>query len=121
MASHMQGNLGQTALSDPMALSAKCRDAMEAILCCLRIAHLLKSGSSLKNNVHFATQLLGFDPEFLRDSSAMVPSASTLCRVRFTVDCGMLLLWRAYILFSFLNLQAAIQFCMLDVVLHQVF
>ena len=93
----MQGNLGFIMLRDPMAVRPNGGYAMEQLICCLRMAHLLKSGSSLKKNVYFATQLLGFDPEFLRDSSAMVPSASTLCRARSTVDCGMLLLWRAYL------------------------
>ena len=79
-----------------MAVFPKCNYSMEQLRCCLRIANLLKSGSSLKNNLYFATQLLGFDQEFLRDSSAMVPSANILCRVCFVVDCGMFCLSRAY-------------------------
>ena len=72
MVLHVQGNLEITMLRDPMAVRPNGGYAMEKLICCLRMAHLLKSGSSLKKNVHFASQLLGFDPEFLRDSSAIV-------------------------------------------------
>ena len=52
--------------------------------------------------MHFATQLLGFDPEFLRESSPMVPSANTLCRFRFIVDCGVLVVVECiYLVFVF--------------------
>ena len=77
----MRGDLGITMLRDPMAVRPDGGYAIDKLRCCLMMAHLLKSGSYLKKNMCFATQLLGFDLEFLRDSSPMVPSASESCEI----------------------------------------
>ena len=95
MAQQMQGDLRLWLQSDRPGQRFNCGYKMEFLIKLVRLAGFIKSDKTLKTTIDLVGRSLRFGDKWLAED-VCVPSASTLHRHRFTLDCGLALMMRRF-------------------------
>ena len=97
MAQHTADSLRHIAGEKPGRIQKKGVSAytVEPLIQSIRLAQLLRRDSDMLAKCKSVCEILGMGADLIREDATM-PSKTTISRDRFTLDCGLAVLWKEY-------------------------